>query len=132
MKYTEFVKLVRQRGRLDSDLQAERAIEATLKTLAQRLYNGEIDHLVAQLPKEVEGYLTERKPKKLLNLDEFYEYVSQRESVGYPEVRQHARAVMSAVVQTVSPGELENVLDELPDEFTELFTLGVGDEYRDL
>ncbi len=132
MKYIEFVALVRQRGRIDNDQEAERAIEATFQTLAQRLYDGEVENLAAQLPKEFKGYLSERKPKKLLNLDEFYRRVSQREAVGYPEVRRHARAVMAAVVQSVSPGELENVLDQLPDEFTELFTLGLSEEYRDL
>lgn len=132
MKYQDFVNLVKKRARVDSDEEANLAIRSTLKTLAERLYGNEADQLAAQLPPEVGAYLTQEGTKKDFDLDEFYEHVSERESIGMPMAHRHARAVISVLADTVTPGELGDVLDQLPQDYMELFTFGADGEWHDL
>lgn len=131
MNYSEFVSEVRQRASLDTNEEAKRAIEATLSTLGERITSDEAEHLAAQLPFEAGRHLTEQETKKDFGLRGFYNHVSQRESIGFPMAQEHARAVMSVVSQLVTPGEMEDVIAQLPDEYLPLFTFGSeGDEWR--
>lgn len=130
MQYNEFIGLVQKRAGLDTEDEARRAIEATFSTLAERLRAGEAGDLAAQLPEELQSYLTGQETKKTFGIDEFYEKVSYKESIGYPQVREHARAVMSVVQEAVSPGELRDILAQLPDGYTDLFTF--SSDYREL
>ena len=124
MKYDEFVDLVQDRAGLETERETLIAIEATLKTLGERLTDEEAAHLAVQLPLEVGRFLTVVDTNKDFDLKTFYEQVSRRESIGQPESREHARAVLSVVEETVTPGELRDVLAQLPDEFMTLFTFG--------
>ncbi len=124
MQYGEFVDLVQERARVNSWREALNAIEATLKTLGERLTDAEAADLAAQLPSAIGRYLTVVDTNKDFGLEEFYEHVSRRESIGQPISREHARAVMSVIEEAVSPGELRDVLAQLPDEYETLFTSG--------
>ena len=130
MKLPEFVNTVRERTGLDSDAAAMNAIQATFKALAERITQDEADDLAAQLPQEIAAYLHDADVHKSFELDDFYYNVSRRESIGLPQAREHARAVMSVVEETVSPGELRDIFAQLPDEFLTLFTF--GSDYRNL
>ncbi len=130
MKYDEFIELVQERARLDSERDTLIAIEATLKTLGERLTDIEATQLAAQLPPEIGRFLTVVDTNKSFDLDTFYENVSQRESIGQPMSREHARAVLSVLEEAVSPGELRDVLAQLPDEYLTLFTF--GSDWRNL
>ncbi len=126
MRYGEFIDLVQERARLRTWDETLVAIEATLKTLGERLTEEEAADLAAQLPPAIGRYLTVVDMNKDFGLDEFYEHVSRRESIGQPMSMEHARAVMSVVVESVSPGELRDVLAQLPDEFDSLFIFNSG------
>ncbi len=130
MKYNEFINLVQERARLDKERDVLIAIEATLKTLGERLTDKEASQLAAQLPPEIGRFLTVVDTNKSFDLEEFYEHVSRRESIGQPLSRDHARAVLSVVEEAVSPGELRDVLAQLPDEYLTLFTF--GSDWRNL
>ncbi|QKV91134.1 DUF2267 domain-containing protein [Streptomyces sp. NA02950] len=52
MRYDELTDQVRARARLPDRRSAERAVRATLETLAERIPDGLADHLAAQLPTE--------------------------------------------------------------------------------
>lgn len=130
MRYDEFVELVQKRARLATRREALIAIEATLKTLGERLTDPEAAQLAAQLPVEIGRFLTVVDTNKAFDLEKFYENVSLRESIGQPMARDHARAVLSVVEETVSPGELRDVLAQLPDEYLTLFTF--GSDWRNL
>ena len=121
MQYDEFVGQVQHRARLASSGQAIRAIQATLQTLAERLYGGEAGDLAAQLPREIQPYLQTLETGEDFDLKEFYERVSMREEIDLPESIYHARAVISVVRDAVSAGEMEDVLAQLPDEYDALF-----------
>ncbi len=121
MHYEDFISRVQQRARVKNWNEALAAIEATLKTLGERLTSTEAADLAAQLPPTIGRFLTVVDTNKDFNLEEFYEHVSQRESIDQPISREHARAVMSVVEEAVGPGELQDVLTQLPDEYETLF-----------
>lgn len=52
MRYEELTGQVQARGRLPSRQSAERALRATLETVAERVPDGVAEHLAAQLPTE--------------------------------------------------------------------------------
>lgn len=122
MRYGEFVDLVLRRAGLNDWNEALNAIEATLKTLGERLSAAEAADLAAQLPPAIGRFLTVVDTNKDFGLETFYKHVSQRASIGQPIAMEHARAVMSVVAESVSAGELRDVLAQLPDEYTPLFT----------
>ncbi len=130
MKYHEFIDLVQERARLGNERDTLVAIEATMKTLGERLTDTEASQLAAQLPAEIGRFLTVVDTNKSFDLDTFYEHVSQRESIGQPMSRDHARAVLSVLEEAVSTGELRDILAQLPDEYLTLFTF--GSDWRNL
>ena len=121
MQYDEFVGQVQHRARLASSGQAIRAIQATLQTLAERLYGGEANDLAAQLPREIQPFLQTLETGEDFDLKEFYEKVSMREEIDLPIAIYHARAVISVVLDAVSAGEISDILAQLPEEYGPLF-----------
>lgn len=131
MEYEEFMQEVKRRAELEDDLQTQRAVKATLSTIAERLHAHQADQLARQLPKELKPYLKQQDTYKDLAMEEFYNVVSLRESIGFPMARQHARAVMSVVRDRVPLEEIRDVLAGLPDEYVDLFNFGSdGSEWR--
>lgn len=124
MRYDEFVGQVQHRARLGTEGEAVRAIHATLETLGERLYGGEAHNLAAQLPQEIGAYLEQPTINESFDLDEFFNRVSMREGVDLPVAVYHARVVMEVLGEAVSPGILDKVRDQLPDEYDKLFQAG--------
>lgn len=126
MKYSEFIHQVQNRASLDSQSHSERAIQATLETLAERISGDETEHLCAQLPQELTQYLQQGKqePKRgqVFSLGEFVQRVSDREQVTLPEATQHARLVLEVLEQAVTPGEISDIRANLPADFEPLFS----------
>ena len=123
MRYEEFIGQVRHRARLGSQAEAERAIRATLETLAERLAGGEAHDLAAQLPPELARSLEapDAGIGAKLTLDEFFELVSEREGVDLPDAAFHARVVIGVLTEAVSMGEIKDVRVQLPAAFAQLF-----------
>ncbi len=131
MQYDQFIQEVQTRAKLDNEAQSLKAVEATLNTLAERILKTEADDLAAQLPQRIGVYLVAGQYAQSFDLEQFYYKISLRESLGQPLAKMHARAVLSVVEQAVSPGELRDMLAELPqEEYETLFTF--GSEYRNL
>ncbi|MFP4515228.1 MAG: DUF2267 domain-containing protein [Desulfovibrionales bacterium] len=134
MRYENFLEKVQERTELAPD-QAETVVRATLETLGERLHSTERDLLGAQLPKEMQGMLARRKQTDRYNLEEFYNRVSARADLGYPDAVNSARAVAMVLQEAVSEGEIRNMLSRLPAEYEELFgrafqeTLSPSSEY---
>ncbi|RJP81049.1 MAG: DUF2267 domain-containing protein [Candidatus Zixiibacteriota bacterium] len=126
MKYAEFLGQVQARARLGNEEAAVRATRATLQTLAERIFGKEAEHLAAQLPSEIGRFLTENPHKEKLSLDDFFHKVHEREGQGvdFPEAIYHARVVLEVLREAVSPGEIDHVLDQLPEEFDQLVEAG--------
>ncbi len=128
MKFDEFVKEVVRRARLSSHGEAVGAIRATLATLGQRLQPAEVDDLASQLPREIAHYLRDAKGPERFGLKEFFERVSKLENAELPHAVYHARVVIAVLQDAVTPGEIRDVRDQLPDEFGALFDAGTEGE----
>jgi uncharacterized protein (DUF2267 family) len=123
VKYDEFIAQVQRRADLSTKDEAERAIRATLETLAGRLAGGEAKDLAAQLPPEIAIYLEQPRvgAGEDFSLDEFFKLVSEREGVELAEASFHARVVLGLLTEVVTMGEIEDVRAQLPPEFRQLF-----------
>lgn len=123
MRTREFLGQVQHKASLPSLDHAIRATRAALETLAERLGADEASHLGAQLPREIAHYLVDTwvvAPERFSS-DEFLERVSEREGVDLPASVHHARVVLEVLQEAVSPGEIDDVLDRLPNDYRRLF-----------
>ena len=122
MKEHEIISAVRQSAGFDTPEHAEQAVQATLRVLGSRLAGGETSDLAAQLPPGIAEVLPASGPGERFGLDEFYQRVAENEGWGCTteQARQHARAVLAAIKASVTPGEFEDLTDQLPDEYADL------------
>jgi uncharacterized protein (DUF2267 family) len=121
LKRDEFVKRVTEIGELESRDQAERAIRATFETLKERLAGNEPDDLAAQLPNDLAAPLQGEGGREDFALAEFYRRVAEREGIEETEAIRHARAVALVLQEAVTTGEIDDIRDQLKDEYAELF-----------
>ena len=128
MQTQEFLGQVQNKAHLATLGEAMRATRATLETLAERLGPDESRHLAAQLPHEIQLFLSDGgtpMPERF-SPDEFLLRVCAREGIALPESTQHARVVMDVLTKAVSPGEAADVLSRLPDDYQRLFAGSEG------
>lgn len=123
MQTDEFLGQVQNKAHLATLGEAMRATRATLETLAERLGPDDTRHLAAQLPHEIQLFLSDTGlplPERF-SLEEFLLRVCAREGIDLPLSTHHARAVIDVLTQAVSPGGIVEVLDRLPDDYRRLF-----------
>ena len=123
MKYEPFVGEVQNRLQLPDQGRAVRAIRATLTTLGERLQPDEAGHLAAELPMEIDRFLTEAQGGQRFDFRELVNRRSEREGVDPPDANYHAKQILQLVSEVVSSGEMQDVMQQLPDEFDDLFEL---------
>lgn len=128
MQYAEFLDRVQELTDLNSTEQAEQITHVTFATLGERLYRTEIDQLKAQLPKELKDVFyaiqtpeATRQDIDPFNLEEFYNRVSARAEIGFPEAQAQAQAVMTVLREAVTPAVIEEATKMLPEEYDKLF-----------
>jgi uncharacterized protein (DUF2267 family) len=98
--------------------EAERAVRATLSTLAERITRGEADDIAAFLPRELRELVTSApEPAEPFGLDEFVRRVAEREGVDEATAYRHAQAVFVALGQAGAPRELRDMAAQLPRDF---------------
>jgi uncharacterized protein (DUF2267 family) len=115
-----FEKTVASRAGVPRD-RARVLIRATLDTLGERLTRGEASDLAAQLPKDMKEWLNTAEPEAgRFGLDEFVSRVSRRAGVTPGEARAGARAVLTTLRDAVTGGEFQDVMSQLPEEFSQL------------
>jgi uncharacterized protein (DUF2267 family) len=121
----QFMTTVQQKARL-SRPDAERATRATLETLAERLSAGEARDLAAELPPEIAPWIATTGNAQAFDVDEFLRRVAEREGVDLEAAERHARAVFDALGRTVSAGEIDDMVAELPKDFEPLIREAEG------
>lgn len=116
-----FLETVRQDASLDTTDEARAVTNATLRTLGERVTDGEAAALAESLPAEIGDPLTaapgEAEP---FPLETFTERVSDRADIDESEVVPTARAVAGAVSE-VAASELDSARDQLPTAFDVIF-----------
>jgi uncharacterized protein (DUF2267 family) len=127
MRYATLLTIVEQLAGLDRP-EAERATEATLRTLAERITGGEARDIAAFLPREVRGWMVPtREPAEPFDRTEFVRRVADREGVAPETAEAHVRAVFQMLGFAVAPGELRDMASQLPKDFEDLLeAAGVG------
>jgi uncharacterized protein (DUF2267 family) len=121
MKHDQFIGKVQARARVDSRGEAEKTTRVVLEAFRDRLAGGEPEDLAAQLPEEIDRYLLGGGAGERIKLSEFYDRVAEGLGVDRAEAAHRARAVISVLAEAVTPGELDDVRAQLPDEWQSLF-----------
>jgi uncharacterized protein (DUF2267 family) len=123
MDYEEFISAAQDLLELDRD-RAERAVEATLKTLADRLSTEQALHLVELLPPELGPALFHFGAPERLDVDAFLQRVADREDVDLKTARRHAELVLAVFARAVGSDEFDRLAATFPKDFTPLLPRG--------
>jgi len=124
MQYETFLGQVQNRAKMSSLQDAVRATRVVLETLSRRIVPGEAKDLSAQLPSEIGRFLVSSDTVEKFSLEEFFERISREENVDLPVALYHARVVMEVLQEAVSPSEILDIRQQLPDEWQALFEAG--------
>lgn len=123
LEANEFLNHVQQAAGLDSRMTARNATLATLRTLGERLSEGEAADLATYLPKEFADAVTESSTHEpeAYDVDEFVRRVADREGVGEDGARDSIAAVMDVVAVAAGHHEVRKIRSQLPAEFDAFF-----------
>jgi uncharacterized protein (DUF2267 family) len=119
----DFITIVAEDLLVDRD-EAERATQATLEVLAERLSAGQARDLAAQLPPRVAAWLATSGGPDPFGLDEFLRRIADRLGLDDPTAERYARAVFAALAEAVTRDELKDMAAELPKDFAPLLPRG--------
>jgi uncharacterized protein (DUF2267 family) len=123
----DLVERVADRAQLPAE-EAGRVTEGVLEVLAERLPDGQVDALAAQLPADLHPALergrVRRTAPRALTVDALLELLGERLATDAARAREHALAVLPALAATVDDQLLGDLLVALPDDFAELVTPG--------
>lgn len=127
MQHDQFIGRVQAAARLPSRGDAERTTRVVLEHLGERLAGGLPDSLAAQLPPEIARHLGALAGEsQRFSPDDLFQAVSVEEGSDLPDAVFHTRAVLGVLAEAISSGQLDKVLDQLPDDFAPLFAGGDG------
>ncbi|GAB2990469.1 DUF2267 domain-containing protein [Streptomyces pseudoechinosporeus] len=123
MRYDEFLGRVRERGEYHSQDEAVEITMAVLQVLAQRITLGESKDLAAQLPGPLGEVVAAAGARvtESFGIEEFYRRVAERIGARPRTALWDASAVLTTVADAVSPGELNDVISQLPSGYAVLF-----------
>ncbi|WP_170223585.1 DUF2267 domain-containing protein [Nonomuraea turkmeniaca] len=116
----QFIKIVEQRIGQGGAQAAGRAVEATLRTLSERLSKGQSRDLMGEVSPEMMRLLHTESDPEPFDAAEFLRRVAEREGVDHETADRHARAVFWALGQTVSPDAIADMTADLPHDFAPL------------
>jgi uncharacterized protein (DUF2267 family) len=120
----ELLRAVEERAGLDAE-RARKAVEAVLETFGERIAGGEAEDLATQLPRlAAEPLLRRGGDAQALPAGEFVRRIAEREGVPEVVAREHARAVLTTVRESVTADEWRDTIDELPREYDGLLSDG--------
>jgi uncharacterized protein (DUF2267 family) len=120
MEYSEFIGLVQQGSGGLGTVAAERAAEATLTTLAERLPPGEARRIALELPPELMPWLHTESAALAFGIDEFLDRVANREGTDAEIALRHARGVFFAFGSALSPESVAHLATLLPRTYAPL------------
>jgi uncharacterized protein (DUF2267 family) len=119
MEYEQIIQAVEQAGGLSREA-AERAAQATLQTLADRLPRGEARHIQQELPAELKPWIYTETDAEPLDIDGFLGRLAQRERTDPETALRHARAVFAALGRALSPEAVDHLAAALPQTYDPL------------
>jgi uncharacterized protein (DUF2267 family) len=103
---------------------ARSAAEAVLETLAERIAGGEVDDLIARLPRGLRPPLARGKLRGgdavRMSLDDFVRRVAEREGSSPGAAREHVAAVVATLRELLPEADWLDVAAQLPREYEAL------------
>jgi uncharacterized protein (DUF2267 family) len=129
MHHDQFLDRVRELTGVATAVDAEPIARAVLETLGERVSKSQADDLAAQLPAELKPHLYtymghiggEKRGVRTFSVREFFNKVGARSGCRHGEAKRRTEAVAAVLAEAISPGEIDDMLRELPDEFGILF-----------
>jgi uncharacterized protein (DUF2267 family) len=122
--YKDFIALVTEHSDL-STARAEKATDATLRTLSERLEDSDRQALSETVPQELQGALITQSPAERFDVGEFVRRVGEREAQAteqYPE-KAGAEADARAILSTLSRfGSSAKALAALSKDYDAILT----------
>ncbi|MCW2685998.1 MAG: hypothetical protein JWR37_888 [Mycobacterium sp.] len=120
MQYEEFIDRVAESAGVSRN-EAEALTRATLATLAERITGGEARDLAAQLPIPLQNpLLGAEEPAEAFTFEEFVRRTAERAGADPVVAEIAVDAVMATLREAVTPGEFDDVLSQLPEDFKRL------------
>ncbi|MCV2457814.1 DUF2267 domain-containing protein [Streptomyces sp. ICN988] len=134
MQHDEMIGKVQALSRLPGRGPAERATQAVLTTLAERLPSGLADHMAAQLPPELAAPVRQvtasaangpsSASAELFDLAAFTGRIAGRAGTDEDAAVREAAAVLEVLDAALAPELMENVAEALPADIRELLPAG--------
>jgi uncharacterized protein (DUF2267 family) len=126
MKYDEFIARVAENVGVSS-AEAEKLASATLQTLAERISGGEARDLAAQLPLPLQdALLPASEEAEGFSFKEFVRRTAERAEMDAGVAEIAVDAVLVTLRDAVTPGEFDDVLSQLPQDFKRLGAPRIG------
>jgi uncharacterized protein (DUF2267 family) len=118
---------VREDAALETPEQAETALETVLSALVRRLTPGEAKDLISQLPSLLQPGLRALAPgpDKFVTRHSIEAELGKRLDVGPQRATQILIAVGASITECVSPGQVEDMRNQLPEELRALLSVPV-------
>lgn len=123
MNTAELIRMVATKAEIETE-HSEAMINATLRTLGERINGDEAKHLAAQLPGDIGAPLVEAADESAdgerFDADEFVERVAKRVGTAASESERTVKAVFDTLREAVATGEWADVLSQLPNDMDRL------------
>jgi uncharacterized protein (DUF2267 family) len=120
VEYEAFIDAVAERADLPWPA-AEQLTHAALRVLAERISGGEAEDLAAQLPRDLKADLEPpQEDAQSFGASEFARRMAERTGLAETEAEAALIAVLTTLREAVTPGEFDDVLSQLGEEFAAL------------
>jgi uncharacterized protein (DUF2267 family) len=123
MRYDEFLARVRERGEYANQDEAAQVTMSVLQVLAHRITPGEAKDLASQLsgPLKEALQIDGEQRGESYGIEQFYRRIAERTGAHERTAQWDASAVLSTLADAVSPGELNQIISQLPSGYAVLF-----------
>ena len=122
--YWRLINELRANASLETTAEAEVALEVALTSLLRRLTPHEANDLIAQLPSLLHAQLQRLPdgPDRSVTRAAIEDQLMQRLEIDRPRATDILNAVGRTLEQNVSPGQIEDVRGQLPEELRSVFS----------
>jgi uncharacterized protein (DUF2267 family) len=120
MKFPDFIRKVGERAGVRDRFEAEKTSVVVLQALCDRLTGKEANDLLSQLPATFKELVVVSPSALPISGDAFVNRVAEALGTTPEEARTRIRAVFATLREAVTPGEFQDVLEQLDPEYADL------------
>jgi uncharacterized protein (DUF2267 family) len=122
VKFEEFIRKVGERAGVPDRFEAEKTSVVVVQALCDRLTGKEANDLLAQLPAMFKEMIVVSPAPLPISIDEFVGRIAEELEIPLDEARSRIRAVFGTLREAVTPGEFQDVLEQLDPTYADLLT----------